>query len=260
MKSWIIKSLLVSLCFSFTGLFSQQRIKGKVMSENDMVITSVLVVNVSNGKSVYNDSSGEFMIEGSGNDELRFIKKGYERVVRKVYGTDIPVNVILQRIPEEIEEVEILKLTGDLKKDSKRLTKEDKVAKLQKDIGLPRPPEVMREKAPELKDVLLSIGTVLTFDIDAIYKLISGDARRMKNLYKYEDSQRNMKWIIDRTDAQYFLDQGIPEGKIKEFIQYAFTENPHILPFVKKKNIDGALFEMEKTIPKYVERLKVKNP
>ncbi len=78
--------------------------------------------------------------------KIRFSKVGYERASKKISAYDSSLNIILIRIPEEIEEVEILNLTGDLNKDSKRLAKEDKVAKLQKDIGLPKPPEVAREK------------------------------------------------------------------------------------------------------------------
>ena len=64
------------------------------------------------------------------------------------------------RMIEEIEEVKVssLKLTGDLNKDSKSLTKIDKTAQVEKAVGIPGPPEKPREKPAEFKkDVLYSL-------------------------------------------------------------------------------------------------------
>ena len=219
-----------------------------------MAIGNVLVVNVSNDKKIYSDAIGNFTIEGAVNDEIRFSKVGYERASKKISAYDSSLNIILIRIPEEIEEVEILNLTGDLNKDSKRLAKEDKVAKLQKDIGLPKPPEVAREKAPELSDAFVIGFPMAAINIDALYKVISGDARRMKNLYRFEDLQRHLKWVVNRLDAEYFGSLGISKTeKINEFLQFAFLENPRSLDFVKSKNINGVVFEIEKVLPKYIE-------
>lgn len=237
-------------------VFSQNKISGKILSENDMIISNVLVVNVSNDKKTYSDAVGNFVIEGSVNDEIRFSKAGYDRVSKKIFDYDSPLTVILIRIPEEIKEVEILNLTGDLNKDSKRLAKEDQMAKLQKDIGLPRPPEIAREKAPELSDAFVIGFPMAAINIDALYKVVSGDARRMKNLYKFEDLQRHLKWVASRLDSEYFINLQIPENKIPEFLQFAFLENPRSLDFVKAKNINGVVFEIEKVIPKYIERMK----
>lgn len=237
-------------------MFSQQKISGKTISENDMVITHVLVVNISNDKKTYSDAEGNFEIEASVNDEIRFSKAAYERTSKRVFDFNSQLNVVLIRIPEEIKEVEILNLTGDLNKDSKRLTREDKVATLQKNIGLPKPPEVAREKAPELSDAFVIGFPMAAINVDALYKVISGDARRMKTMYKYEDLQRHMKWVVSRLDAEYFINLGIPENRIREFLEFAFLENPRSLEFVKAKNINGTIFEIERTIPKYTERLK----
>lgn len=237
-------------------MFSQQKISGKILSENDMVITQVLVVNISNNQKTYSDAFGNFTIEGNVNDEIRFSKAGYERASKRIFDFNSSLNIVLIRVPEEIKEVEILNLTGDLNKDSKRLSKEDKVAKLQQSIGLPRPPEIAREKAPELSDAFVIGFPMAAINIDALYKVISGDARRMKTLYKYEDLQRHLKWVVSRLDAEYFVNLGIPEERIREFLEFAFLENPRSLDFVKSKNINGAVFEIEKVIPKFKERLK----
>jgi hypothetical protein len=257
MKSYFLKIFFFILVFfSLAVMFSQQKISGRILSENDMVISNVLVINVSNDKKTYSDATGNFTIEANLNDEIRFSKAGYERASKKIFDYNSPINVLLIRIPEEIKEVEILNLTGDLNKDSKRLAKEDKFAKLQKDIGLPRPPEIAREKAPELSDAFVIGFPMAAINIDALYKVISGDARRMKNLYKFEDLQRHLKWVVSRLDSKYFSSLGISEEKINEFLQFAFLENPQSLDFVKSKNINGVVFEIEKVIPKYIERMR----
>ena len=91
-----------------------------------------------------------------------------------------------------------------------------------------------------------------------LYKNISGDARRMRTQYRYEDLQDNILWIRKRLDDDYFTEAGIPEEKISEFIALAFNENPQIVTAIKAKNLTKAMFLMEEKMPIYLERLKVK--
>lgn len=240
------------------SLFGQQKISGKTVSENNMIVTSVLVVNISNDHKVYSNSLGEFSIEGSEKDEIRFIKKGYERASRKVSDVEFSMNVVLVRIPEEIEEVEIISKTGDLSKDSKKLTKIDKKDQLQKAIGLPKPPEKPREVPAEVKKVLLAaaFGNV---DVQAVFDLISGKSRRQKRWYKYEDVQLDIVWIRKRIDDEYFVKDGIPAERISEFLEFSFLMKPEIRSFVKAKNINRVMFNLDSVLPIYVDRLKKSN-
>lgn len=252
------KNLVVFFFFFTIYFFGQYKITGKTLSENDMIVASVLVVNISNDQKVYSNSLGEFSIEGTEKDEIRFIKKGYERASRKVSDVESSMNVILVRIPEEIEEVEIITTTGDLAKDSKRLTKIDKKEQLQKDIGLPKPPEKPREVPAEVKKVLLAaaFGNV---DVQAVYDLISGKSRRQKRWYKYEDMQDDILWIRKRIDDDDFVKDGIPVERISEFLEFSFIIKPEIRSYVKAKNISRVMFNLDEVIPVYVDRLKTNN-
>ena len=157
---------------------------------------------------------------------------------------------------EEIEEVKVssLKLTGDLNKDSKSLTKIDKTAQVEKAVGIPGPPEKPREKPAEFKkDVLYSLLS-LSVKPQAIYDLISGDARRMKAEYRYEDLQENISWIRQRIDDDYFVKMGIPQGKISEFLQFSIGLKPEINQFIKAKNLSKILFILEDTLPVYLHK------
>ncbi|MCD0453909.1 carboxypeptidase regulatory-like domain-containing protein [Chryseobacterium sp. LC2016-27] len=252
------KNLAVFFFFLTIYFFGQHKITGKTLSENDMIISSVLVVNISNDQKVYSNSFGEFSIEGSEKDEIRFVKKGYERASRKVVDVESPMNVVLVRIPEEIEEVEIITTTGNLTKDSKRLTKIDKKEQLQKDIGLPKPPEKPREVPAEVKKVLLAaaFGNV---NVQAVYDLISGKSRRQKRWYKYEDVQDDILWIRKRIDDDDFVKDGIPVERISEFLEFSFIIKPEIRSYVKAKNISRVMFNLDEIIPVYVDRLKENN-
>ncbi|MFY1045069.1 carboxypeptidase regulatory-like domain-containing protein [Chryseobacterium sp. GP-SGM7] len=240
-----------------THLFCQQKVSGKTMSENDMILASVIVVNISTDKRVYSNSLGEFSIEASENDEIRFAKKGYERVSKKVYSVDIPMNIVLERIPEEIEEVEIVSATGDLSKDAERLSKIDKKDQLQKAIGLPRPKtgEKPREVPAEVKNVLLA-AALGNLNVQGTYDLISGKARRQKRRYRYEDLQSDILWIRKRIADEDFVKDGIPPERISEFIEFSFTVKPDVRKYVRAKNISGVIFNLEEILPVFVDRIR----
>lgn len=234
-----------------TYLFCQKKISGTTMSENNMVLAAVLVVNMSTDKKVYSNSSGEFSIEASENDEIRFVKKGYERVSKKVYSTEVPINAVLVRIPEEIEEVEIVSATG---------SKIDKKDQLQKAIGLPKSKtgDKPREVPAELNRVLLgaAFGSI---NVQHVYDLISGKSRRQKRWYKYEDIQLDITWIRKRIDDEYFVTNEIPVERILEFLEFSFIVKPEIRSYIKAKNINRVMFNLDEVIPVYVERLKENN-
>lgn len=250
-----MKTYLLIILFFAGNLFFAQKISGKVMSENDMVISSVLVVNISNDKKTFSDAIGNFSVEGSSNDELRFVKVGYERVSKKVTDPEADLKITLIRIPEEIEEVEIIDISGNIKSDSRRLAKVDRRNELQNSIGLPKAPVVQREIVPTWKTVF-SRGIPNIFQL---YKMLSGDARRMRSLYKFEDASRYMDWVIGRTDDDYFTELNIPKDNIKEFLGFAFLQYPISLDHIKDENINGVLFEIEKAAPEYVKRLENRN-
>lgn len=249
--------IFIVLIFLSVLVFSQEKITGKISDDNNVDLPAVLVINIATDQKVYTNSSGEFAISASVNDELRFIKPSYERVSKKVLttGTNPFLFVTLVRIPEEIEEVKVAKITGDLTKDSKAVAKIDKGEIVEQAVGLPQPVGKMRETPAEVKQVLLPM-LLGQLNVQGAYDLISGKARRQKRKYRYDDLQQHILWVRSRIDAEYFTKEGIPEERISEFIEFSFLVNPQIRTFVKAKNLSGVLLRMEEVIPVYVERLK----
>lgn len=237
---------------------SAQNISGRIVTDGETPLPSVLVINMSTNEKTYSDQGGNFTIAAIVNDELRFVRAGFERSSVKISSPNSSVYVNMIPAYREIEEVRVnpIKLTGDLNKDSKLLSKNDKVAQLQKEIGIPKAPEKPREKPAELgKDVLLPMLTG-SLNVQAVYDLISGDARRKKHLYELEDQQSDVRWIRSRIENDYFVKAGIPEKRIAEFIEFSFTQNPNVRKYVRAKNLSGVMLEMEKALPTYILRLK----
>lgn len=250
--------LLLLIVFSFSTSIYAQQVSGSVMDEDQNPIPAVLVFNMKTEQKSYTNLNGEFTISSLPNEELRFIRQGFERSSKIVSTSDFNGNLSMTiiRSVQEIEEVKIpaVRLTGDLNQDSRNLTKFDKVAQLQREVGVPGPPEKPRETPADFKnDVLLPlIG--LSLKPQAIYNLISGDARRMKAQYRYDDLQDKIWWIRGKVGDEYFIKMEIPAEKISEFLQYSIGVKPEIGKYIKAGNLSKVLFILEETLPQYLRR------
>ncbi|MCW3161999.1 carboxypeptidase regulatory-like domain-containing protein [Chryseobacterium oryctis] len=250
--------LILMMIFMFGSVFSQQKITGRIKDENGIALSGTTIININTDTKTYSDTSGEFSIDASKNDELRFIRVGYERISGRVLTNDSNPFLLITmiKIPEVIEEVKVSKKpTGDLETDSRAVAKVDKGEQVRDAVGLPQPVGKMREKPAEVKQVLIPI-LLGQLNVQGVYDLISGKARRQKRQYKYDDLQEHIKWVRDRVDDEYFTKAGIPENKISEFIEFSFYEKPYVRTYVKAKNLSGVLLRMEEAIPIYLERLK----
>lgn len=253
-----MRRFFVLLFLNFSAFLLSQNVSGVVTDEDENALPAVMVFNMQTGEKAYTDTGGKFSIKAAADSELRFVRKGFERESKIINTTDFTTSLIvsLVRMAQEIEEVEVsfLKLTGDLNRDSQNLTKVDRVAQVEKAVGVPGPPEKPREKPAEFKKDVVNSLLGLSVKPQAIYDLISGDARRMKAEYRYEDLQENIAWIKERVDEDYFDKMGISSLHISAFLQFSLTTEPQISDAVKNKNLSKTLFLLEKTLPRYLKR------
>ncbi|KAA2215505.1 carboxypeptidase regulatory-like domain-containing protein [Chryseobacterium sediminis] len=252
------KFFLFLMLLCSTLIFSQQTVTGRIVDDNGENLSKVIVINMSSDKKVYSDSEGIFSIEANPNDELRFVKEDFNRTSRRVLadGINSPLFITLYQIPRDVGEVKIVKkLTGDLETDSRIVAKVDKGEQVRDAVGLPQPVGKMREKPAEVKSVLLPI-LLGNLNVQGVYDLISGKARRQKRQYKYDDLQEHIAWIRDRIDDDYFVKAGIPADRISEFIQFSFLAKPQVRTYVKARNLSGVMLRLEETVPLFIERLK----
>lgn len=248
--------LLIFIVFPFLNVFAQKTVEGSITDEDGVALPSVMILNISTEKKTYTLLDGSFSIEATPEDELRFIRSGYERSsIKAKFLIDKKATIKLIRITEQIEEVEIANLTGDIKKDSRAVAKVDKGKMVEDAVGLPQPVGKMRETPADIKQVLLPI-LLGNLNVQGLYDLVSGDARRMKRQYKYDDLQEDISWIRERVEDDYFMREGVPKERISEFIEFSFLNKPQTRTFVRAKNLTGALSRMEESLPIFVERLK----
>ena len=241
-----------------TSIFSQ-KVSGIVTDEEGNPLPATLVFNLQTEQKSYTDLQGSFSIDANPNQELRFIRVGFERFSKIISSQDFnyTFRISLYRIPGEIEEVQVpVRLTGDLNIDSRNLTRFDKVAQLRAEIGVPAPPEKPREKVADAKDDILKplLRIPPMVNVQAVYDVISGRAKKKKRLYRYEDLQENIAWIREKVGGEYFLKMGIKPTKISEFLQFSIGVKPDLNKYVKAKNVSKVLFLLEETFPLYLKR------
>ena len=238
-----MKKLLFFYFLLISIAICSQTISGTVISEESNPISKVLIVNMTSNQKVYSDNVGNFSIEGKIGDELRFAKERYKG--EKIIISNNLFKVVLQQLPQEIEEVKII---------NKRLA-ESQEEKLRTDIGLPKGPEKLREKPADLADDFLRIPPKV--NIQNIYDAISGKSRRLKRLYKYEDLQEGLVWIKTNVDLEYFAEAGISPDKLNDFLMFALQDE-QVLRYMKAKNIGGLTVSLDNHIGAYLERISKK--
>ena len=231
---------ITALFFSVLG-FSQS-ISGKVETEEGLSIANVLVINLKTNEKVNTDENGKFTISAKLQDEIRFVKKGYDRVSHVVKSADFDKHILLKMRETEtvIKEVVIIP--------------KSKIDKLKKDIEVPTV-----KKGTESKPKPAKWKDVLALDIDAFEELITGNARRKKTRYKYEDMQADILQVKEFLGEEYFIENKIPSERIHEFLEFSIIEKPEIKKHMKTGNQTQVMMILEEMFSIYHKRLKMNN-
>ncbi|WP_379968923.1 carboxypeptidase regulatory-like domain-containing protein [Epilithonimonas sp. UC225_85] len=243
------------LCIS--GFVLSQTISGVVVTEESARLPKTLVINITSEQKIWSNDMGEFSINAKIGDEIRFVKENYERE-RVIVKNNYFLTVRLIKMPLEIEEVKIsnIKITGDINNDASRLKTRDSKEELRQAIGLPKAPEKSREKpADAVDDVLMPFLRIPpAVNIQGIYDVVSGKSKKMKRLYKYEDTQDDIKWIRSKIENNYFTEAGIPTDKINDFILFSLQDSS-VARYAKAKNTTGLITALEQQIPVFLKRI-----
>ena len=248
-----MKKLKILFCiFFFTIRISAQQIfSGKVTTEEGIVLEQVLVINMRNKEQVYTSSNGEFKITANISDEFRFVKKGYDRISHLVKISDFDKHISLQMRKSEtiINEVVIIP--------------KSKIDRLKKDIEVPtvKKGTESKPKPAKWKDVVKipPIPIVIAFDVSAFEELMTGNARRKKTRYKYEEMQADILQVKDLLEEEYFIENKIPSERIHEFLEFSIIEKPEIKKHMKTGNQTQIMMILEKLFLIYHKRLEMSN-
>ena len=263
-----MKTKLLFLLFFILSipLFSQQYVIGKVSSEFDSDLQSVVILNTRTDEKVLSDQYGSFIIAAKQYDEIRFIKSGYDRQSSKVSAQSFlaPLNITLTKSPFDIAEIELkFQATGNLKKDVKALEPSKKVVALNSDMKL----YMMRpftEVAPKL-----SIPSAFAppdygagqVDVLGIASAVFGLIKKAKNpaptMANYAETQEFYRRIKNTMDLTFYTSQGWDEERIDHFLIYA-DEN-YSLAKLYRKNFDVSAIDlaMKSAYKEYIKTHKI---
>jgi len=252
-----LKKFLFAYSLVISIVISSQTISGVVVTEGSARLPGTLIVNITSDQKVLSNDVGEFSINAKTGDEIRFVKENYERG-NVIIKNDYFLTVRLLRIPIEIEEVNVskIRITGNINTDASRLKIRDQEEELRQSIGLPKAPEKSREKpADAMNDILAPlIGIPPIVNVQAIYDVVSGKSKRQKRLYKYEDTQGDIRWIRSKIEDNYFTEAEIPKDKINDFLLFSL-QDASVSRYAKARNTTGLMSALEKQIPAFVRRI-----
>lgn len=235
--SLIIYLLSVSFVLS-------QEIQGNVFTEEGVKVDNAMIINIKTSEKTYTNAEGKFRISAKKGEEIRVIKKGYDRLIHIVKQENEEIVLKITPAEKQIAEVIItkLKLTGDLAKDSKLLDKESQKESLRKALG-------MAEIEKQVKSLSSSS---ISFDPNSLF---GKEKRHKRSVAKYEAQENNADWIRLRINDDYFIEKGIPQERISEFITFALMERPELEHIIRAKNLTRVRTILEELFPIYLQRL-----
>lgn len=88
---------------------------------------------------------------------------------------------------------------------------------------------------------------------------MSGDARRMRSLYRYEDAEENLTWVTESLGNDYFEENKIPKDRQKEFVQFVMGKENLLTP-IKARNIAAVEFALSRYAPDFIKLIDQKGP
>jgi len=249
--------LLVAL-FILTQI-QAQFFSGEIIIRDNSVyyLNQVYVTNITSHNTVYTDYFGTFKIPAKPGDVIRFTSIVTDRKDVTVTADNLENanNFVELKIAYyDIQEVVINKFkpTGNLRKDVSSLKTGEKTMALQKMIGLPAPKG--DGTSPQLPVAGFS-GGGLTFSLESIYDILSGDRKKKERANQYEKMNAAVANIRKYYGDEYFTNLKIPVNFINSFLQFIYTSES-LYPYIQGNNYEAISVYIEKYLPIYQRRLR----
>lgn len=253
-----MKKLITLVLLVFLAKINAQIYSGEVYLRDNSVLylNQVYVTNLTTYKTVLANYNGNFNLQASPGDIIRFTSIVTERKDVKLTQEMLSArNLIELKIAyHDIQEVIIsrFKPTGNLRYDVNAIRKEDKALALKKVIGLPEPKG--DGNPPQLPVAGLRDGG-LTFSLESIFDILSGERKKKQRYIAYERMNNSVTQIKNYLGKDYFIRFKIPENLIDNFLQFVYTSE-NIEPYIMAGNFEAVKIPIEKYLPIYQRRLK----
>lgn len=190
------------------SIFSFAQVTGRVLVENSVPASSVLVINIKTDAKTYTNSGGKFSLAANPGDEIRFVKNGYERKSVIVTSESIGIVINLNASIRQIEEVKVNKITGDLSKDSKSTTQEKNTqmnVAVKNYIKIKPDPAVLARKGGDFVQP-------------------KGEGFSIGKIHNKWDKTDFYYTLIDELGANYFENLGVSKVETESFIRFALKD------------------------------------
>lgn len=224
-----------------------------------LYLNQIYVTNLNEQKTVLSNYNGEFNINVKVGDIVRFTSIITERKDIKITEDLLSKNLnIIELKPgyHDIKEVVIAwKPSGNFRKDVLSLKPDDKKMAVSKMIGLPQP---KGDGLPPVLPVASFQGGGLSFNIESIYDILSGERKKKERLYEYERMNNSVSKIRGYFGDDYFIKLKIPKNMINNFLQFVYSSD-NIIALIDAKNIEQTTHYIEKYLPIYQKRLRNSN-
>lgn len=257
-----MKRLLILLFFPFIAQLHAQIFGGEIFlkDNSNLYLNQIYVTNLETQKTVLADFNGDFQLEAKPGDIIRFTSIVTERKDVKVMPNMMISyrNLIeLKLAYTDIEEVLIpnFKVSGNLRKDVLALRTDKKKDELEKAIGLPKP---KGNGLPPQLPVAGFYGGGLTFSLESIYDILSGERKKQERYQEYEIMTRDITNIQKYFGDDYFIRLKIPQNLIPNFLQFVYSSD-NLKYYLNNNNYEATQIYIEKYLPIYLVRLKNSN-
>lgn len=253
-----MKKLFTLLLLVFLVKIHAQFYSGEVFLRDNSILylNQVYVTNLTTQKTVLSDYNGDFKLPASAGDIVRFTSIVTERKDIKLTPQMMEQKNLMElKIAYyDIQEVVInrFKPTGNLRYDVNSLRKEDKGLAIKKVIGLPEP---KGDGTPPQLPVAGFRDGGLTFSLESIYDILSGDRKKKQRYMAYERMNSSVAQIRNYLGKDYFTRFKIPENLIDNFLQFVYSSE-NIEPYVLAGNFEAIKIPIEKYLPIYQRRLR----
>lgn len=252
------KFFLLAILLFISGLRAQFFTGEIIIRDNSVYyLNQVYVTNLTSQSTVYTDYFGAFKIPAKPGDIIRFTSIVTDRKDVKVTAEDLenPSNFVELKIAYyDIQEVVISKFkpTGNLRKDVSSLKNGEKTLALQQMIGLPVP---KGDGTPPQLPVAGFSGGGLTFSLESIFDILSGERKKQERANQYERMNKAVAEIHTYYGTEYFTTLKIPAQMIGNFLQFVYTSE-NLTPYLSANNYEAIAIYIEKYLPIYQRRLR----
>lgn len=256
-----MKKILSILFLLLLVKISAQIFTGQVfMRENSsFYLNQVFVTNITEHRTIISNYNGEFKISAKVGDVIRFTSILSERqdvkITEKLLSNTMNF-IELKPAYHDIKEVVIgWKPSGNLRKDVLSLKNGKKKMEIAAMIGLP---EGKEGGVSPVEPMAGFRDGGLSFSIQGIYDVISGERKKKQRLYEYEQMMNATSSIKNYFGEEYFTKLKIPKNLIDNFLQFVYSSD-NVLPYVQANNLEATKIFIERYLPIYLKRLQQSN-